>query len=117
MLRGRATRHDTAGPGRHRLLGDLPREVGVLSAVAFAVALGFGFVAPALPVFARHFGVGRTAAGAVLSVFALMRLASALIGGRLVNRYGERLILAAGIGIVAVSSALAGLSHKNWNFS
>jgi len=111
MLRGRATRHDTAGPGRHRLLGDLPREVGVLSAVAFAVALGFGFVAPALPVFARHFGVGRTAAGAVLSVFALMRLASALIGGRLVNRYGERLILAAGIGIVAVSSALAGLSR------
>ncbi len=94
-----------------RLLGDLPREVGVLSAVAFSVALGFGFVAPALPVFARHFGVGRTAAGAVLSVFALMRLCSALFSGRLVNRFGERIILATGIGIVAVSSALAGLSQ------
>ena len=94
-----------------RLLGDLPREVGVLSAVAFSVALGFGFVAPALPVFAREFGVGATAAGAVLSVFALMRLTSALAGGRLVNRFGERLILATGIGIVAISSALAGLSQ------
>jgi len=94
-----------------RLLGDLPREVGVLSAVAFSVALGFGFVAPALPVFARHFGVGRTAAGAVLSVFALMRLTSALMGGRLVNRYGERVILATGIIIVALSSALAGLAQ------
>ncbi|MEP6464292.1 MAG: MFS transporter [Frankiaceae bacterium] len=98
-------------PTRRRLLGDLPREVGVLSAVAFSVALGFGFVAPALPVFARQFGVGRTAAGAVLSVFALMRLTSALAGGRLVNRFGERLILATGIGIVAISSALAGLSQ------
>ena len=89
----------------------LPREVGVLSAVAFAVAVGFGVVAPAIPVYAREFGVGRTAAGAVISAFAFMRLVSALGSGRLVNRIGERLVLAIGIGIVAVSSALAGLAQ------
>jgi MFS family permease len=89
----------------------LPREVGVLSAVAFAVALGFGVVAPAIPVFARQFGVGVTAAGGVISAFAFMRLVSALAGGRLVDRLGERTVLAAGIGIVAVSSFLAGLSQ------
>jgi MFS family permease len=89
----------------------LPREVGVLTAVAFAVAVGFGVVAPAIPVYAREFGVGRTAAGAVISAFAFMRLVSALGSGRLVNRIGERLVLAIGIGIVAVSSALAGLAQ------
>jgi len=83
----------------------------VLTAVAFAVAVGFGVVAPAIPVYAREFGVGRTAAGAVISAFAFMRLVSALGSGRLVNRIGERLVLALGIGIVAVSSALAGLAQ------
>ncbi len=90
----------------------LPREVAVLTAVAFAVAVGFGVVAPAIPVYAREFGVGRTAAGAVISAFAFMRLVSALGSGRLVNRIGERLVLAVGIGIVAVSSALAGLAQS-----
>jgi DHA1 family multidrug resistance protein-like MFS transporter len=91
----------------------LPREVYVLAAVAFAVAVGFGIVAPIIPVFAREeFGVGRTAAGAVISAFAFMRLVSALAGGRLVDRLGERWVLATGIGIVAVSSLLAGLAQN-----
>ncbi|GAC1323579.1 MAG: MFS transporter [Mycobacteriales bacterium] len=93
-------------------LRGLPREVGVLVAVAFAVAVGFGIVAPAIPLFARHFGVGRTAAGAVISIFAAMRLVSAFGAGKLVDRLGERRILALGIGLVAVSSALAGLASS-----
>jgi len=96
--------------GRGPLAG-LPLEVGVLSSVAFFVAAGFGFVAPAIPLFARSFGVSRAAAAAVVSAFALMRLASALGVGKLVNRIGERVVLGAGIAIVAISSALAGLAH------
>jgi MFS family permease len=88
------------------------REVAVLSAVAFSVAVGFGLVAPVITPFAASFGVGKAAAGLVISVFALMRLASALACGRLVNRIGERLVLALGIGIVGVSSALAGASQS-----
>ena len=56
--------------------GRLPREVYVLTAVAFAVAVGFGVVAPAIPVFAKAFDVSNTAAGAVVSAFALMRFVS-----------------------------------------
>jgi MFS transporter, DHA1 family, multidrug resistance protein len=97
---------------RGRLFGDLPAEVAVLTAVAFSVAIGFGIVAPVIPLFAHHFGVGRTAVGLVLSAFAFMRLASALGVGRLVDAIGERVVLATGIGIVAVSSALAGLAHS-----
>ena len=88
----------------------MPPEVAVLTAVAFSVALGFGIVAPAIPLFAKAFGVTNFAAGAVISVFALVRFASAPVAGRLVNRLGERVVLASGIGIVGVSSLLAGLS-------
>ncbi len=90
----------------------LPREVAVLSAVAFSVAVGFGILSPAIPLFAHEFGVSNTAVGAVISAFALMRLASALAVGRLVNAIGERIVLATGITIVAVSSALAGLANS-----
>jgi MFS family permease len=95
-----------------RFFQGLPREVAVLAAVAVAVAIGFGVVATALPEFARSFGVGKFWAGAVISAFALMRFVSALGGGRLVDSFGERIILASGIGIVAVSTGLAGLSQS-----
>jgi MFS family permease len=90
----------------------LPREVAVLAAVAFAVAVGYGIVGPAIPVFARQFGVGETAAGLVISAFAFMRFISALAGGRMVERFGERAILTWGILIVALSTGLAGLSQS-----
>jgi MFS family permease len=97
-----------------RLLRDLPAEVRALTGVGFMVALGFGLVAPALPLFAREFGVGKAAAGAVVAAFALMRLLMAPFVGRMVNAVGERVLLASGIGVVAVSSALAGLSQSYW---
>ncbi len=92
-------------------LRGLPREVGVLAAIAFCVALGFGIVAPAIPVFARTFGVTALLAGAVISVFALMRLITSPGAGALVNRIGERAVLSSGLAIVAVSSLLAGFSQ------
>lgn len=97
-----------------RGLKELPSEVRALVGVAFMVALGFGLVAPAIPLFARQFGVGKTAAGAVLSAFALMRLMTAPFVGRLVNAAGERIVLATGIGVVAVSSALSGFAQAYW---
>lgn len=90
----------------------LPREVAILTAVSFTVALGFGIVAPAIPAFARQFGVSTAAAASVISAFALLRVIGALPAGRLVDRFGEHAVMAAGIGIVAVSSVLAGLSQS-----
>ena len=96
---------------RFRLgLGDLPPQVAVLTAVAFSVALGFGILAPAIPLFAKHFHVSNFQASAVISVFALLRFVSAPVAGRLVDRMGERVIMASGIGIVGVSSLVAGFS-------
>jgi MFS transporter, DHA1 family, multidrug resistance protein len=97
-----------------RGLRELPSEVRALVGVGFMVALGFGLVSPAIPLFARQFGVDRTAAGAVISAFALTRLLAAPFVGRIVNAIGERVVLATGIGIVAVSSLLAGLAQDYW---
>jgi MFS transporter, DHA1 family, multidrug resistance protein len=91
---------------------DLPPEVAVLTAVSFTVALGFGIVAPVIPAFARQFGVSVAVAASVISVFALMRVFGALPTGRLVDRFGEPGVMAAGIAVVAVSSVLAGFSQS-----
>jgi len=95
-------------------LRDLPREVAVLGAVAFCVALGFGIVATSLSLFAKSFGVSNLWAGSVISVFAAFRFLAAPGAGWLVNRTGERLVLASGIAIVAASSLFAGLSQSFW---
>jgi len=89
----------------------LPREVYVLGLVAFCVAVGFGVLVPVLPVFARSFGVGNTEVGAVISAFALMRLVSSPFCGWLIKIFSERIIMATGIFIVAISSGLAGISE------
>ncbi|HEY5980654.1 MAG TPA: MFS transporter [Microlunatus sp.] len=90
----------------------LPRDVLVLGLIAFCVAVGFGVLVPVLPVFARGFGVGNTEVGAVISVFALMRLAVSPFCGRLISWMGERTVLATGIFIVAGSSGLAGAAQS-----
>ena len=82
----------------------------ILTAISFTVALGFGIVAPDIPAFARHFGVSTAAAAGVVSAFALMRIVGALPAGRLVDRLGEPVVMAAGIAIVAVSSIVAGFA-------
>lgn len=99
---------------RRRLIGDvsLPREVYVLGLVAFCVAVGFGVLVPVLPLLARSFGVGNFEVGAVISAFALMRLASSPFCGRLIVVLSERVVMATGIFIVAISSGLAGIAHS-----
>lgn len=84
----------------------------MLGIIAFFVMVGFGVVIPVLPVFVRSFHVGYTEVGAVVSAFALMRLVASPFCGKLIDWIGERTILAIGIGIVAVSSALVGFAHS-----
>lgn len=96
---------------RTPLLAGLPKEVAVLTAIAFCVALGFGILAPSLPIFARTFEVSALQASAVISVFALMRFVSAPGAGALTDRFGERVVMSSGLMIVALSSLAAGFSQ------
>ncbi|KJK50411.1 MFS transporter permease [Lentzea aerocolonigenes] len=90
----------------------LPVEVWVLVAASFIIAIGFGIVAPVLPVYALSFGVGHTAVAALISTFAFVRLAFAPVSGRLVNKFGEPRVYIVGILIVAFGTALSGFSSS-----
>jgi MFS family permease len=96
--------HDDGAPGRAAPGEALPWEVWALLAGSFLVAVGFGIVAPALPVFARSFGVGVTAAAAVVSALPVLRLLFAPVSGRLVARVGERATYLTGLLVVAAST-------------
>ena len=96
------------------VLRRIPKEIWVLVMAAFAIALGYGLIAPILPQFARSFDVGFAAAAAIVTVFALVRLAFAPGGGALVQRFGERRVYLVGLGIVAVSTGAVAFAQSYW---
>lgn len=92
----------------------IPREIRVLIAAAFVIAIGFGLVAPVLPAYARSFDVGVAAASVIVSAFAFMRLVFAPAGGALITRLGERPVYLAGLLIVAASTGACALATSYW---
>lgn len=92
----------------------LPRDIKVMLAAAFLIALGFGLVAPVLPQFATTFDVGATAAAVIVSIFAFMRLVFAPGGGALIGRLGERPVYVGGLLIVAASTAACAFAQDYW---
>ncbi|MEE1620702.1 MFS transporter [Zafaria sp. J156] len=93
--------------------GTLPRvpgEIKVLICAAFVIAIGFGLIAPVLPQFARSFDVGIVAAGFIVSVFAVTRLAFAPASGRMTDRLGEPVVYVGGVLVVAVSTLLCAVA-------
>ena len=92
----------------------LPREIKVLVAAAFLIAIGFGIVAPVLPQFAQSFDVSVGAAAVVVSVFAFTRMVFAPLSGWLVERMGERRTYILGILIVSASSAACAFAQDYW---
>ena len=83
-----------------------------LLAISVTVALGFGMVIPALPLFARSFGVGLAVLGLVQLVFGLTRFSFGVVGGLVVDRFGDRACTMAGLLIVAASSYAMGFSQN-----
>jgi MFS family permease len=77
----------------------------MLVVAGFVVAVGYGLIAPALPEYARSFGVGIALVSAVVSSFAFVRLASAPLSGRLVDRRGGAFAFCLGLLVVGGSSA------------
>lgn len=84
--------------------------VGGVLGTSFAVALGFGLIAPALSTFATRLGADFGAAGAVIATFAAVRLLFNGPAGSLTDRFGARPIVAGGLLIVAVSAAATGFA-------
>ena len=92
----------------------LPTAVYITTAVGFFVAIGYGLVVPAIPLFAKSFGVNNTAIGLIVSTFAFARFTSGFFVGKLIEKYSERLVLGSGLMVVALSTFLTGLSQSYW---
>ena len=92
----------------------IPRGIWVLLSANVVIALGYGLIAPALPTFARSFDVGITAASAVVSAFAVMRLIFAPGAGKLIAAVGERRIYLIGLVIVALSTLACAFAQNYW---
>ena len=71
---------------------------------------GVSLVAPIIPLYALEFGVSYTAAGALITGFALARLMFSLLGGVAGDRYGARRVAIAGALLLTVSSVTAALA-------
>ncbi|MCV9994449.1 MFS transporter [Paeniglutamicibacter sp. ZC-3] len=93
-------------------LPSVPREIRVLVAAAFVVALGFGLIAPILPQFATSFNVGVAAASVIVSIFAFARLIFAPVSGKLTDWLGEPTVYVTGVLIVAASTILCGFAQS-----
>ncbi len=92
------------------ILSDRAVRIPVL--IVFVIMLGFGIIAPILPLYARSFGVSYDAASLLISAFAFARLVFDPIAGPVVDRYGERLCAMTGVVFVGASSVLAGLARS-----
>lgn len=92
----------------------IPREIKVLVAAAFIIAIGFGIIAPVLPQYAQSFNASATAVSAVVSAFGLTRLLFAPFSGRITSRFGETPAYMTGVLIVAASMFLIAFSQEYW---
>jgi DHA1 family multidrug resistance protein-like MFS transporter len=82
-----------------------------LLAMSITVALGFGMLIPVLPRFAKDFGVSLAVVGLVQLVFGLTRFSFGIVGGVVVDRFGERSSTITGLLIVSLSSYACGFSE------
>jgi MFS family permease len=73
-------------------------------------------IVPVFPLFARSFGVGLAAIGLVQMVFGTTRFSFGLVGGLVVDRFGERACTMTGLLIVSVSSYAVGFSQNFLQF-
>src|SRR5207245_5451334 len=78
------------------------RAIRVVMLITFVIMLGFGIIAPILPLYARSFGVGYGDAGLLISAFAFTRLVMDLFAGAIVHRYGDRAAATGGLVVVAI---------------
>lgn len=85
----------------------VPGPVYALAFVNVCIGLGYGVVAPVIPVFARDFGVTDLAASSVVSIYAFTRVLASFGASRLLVRFDERTVLTAGLLIAATSSLAA----------
>jgi MFS family permease len=92
-----------------RLLRSNERLMMIMVSTVLVMS-GQGVISPVLPLFAKSFGVGATAVGLTLSIFALARLLLNVPLGVVSDRRGRRPLLVAGPLVVGIGMIGSGFS-------
>jgi len=79
---------------------------------AMTLAVGTGMVIPAIPVYAKSFGVSFEVASLVIIIQQLGTTLSSLPVGMLMDRIGRRKVVLAGPFLLAISSLLSAMAHS-----
>jgi len=86
------------------------RVLAWICLLIFVNQLGFGSIVPAVPLYARSFGVPLSAIGLTIAVYGLARFLVSLPVGQVSDRYGRRYALAIGGAITVLGNVLCAIS-------
>jgi MFS family permease len=78
--------------------------VGSVLLVVLVVMAGLGMAFPIVPLYARSFGVSLAAVGAFIATYGASRLVFDLVGGALIDRWGERIVTVVGLTVMSGAS-------------
>lgn len=90
------------------------RELLTVLVTTAITMMGQGVMSPVLPLFAKELGVSITFVGLVVGIFGMGRVVMNIPAGMLSDRFGRRVTLAVGPGILMVSSLLIAFSTTYW---
>ena len=90
------------------------KKILVLMINMFIAIGSFGIVIPILPEYLQSIGEGGTAAGLMIAIFAGAQFFMSPIAGKWADDYGRRMMIIAGLGILALSMFVFYLSDHIW---
>ena len=90
------------------------RLVLMLSAVVAVDTMFYTALAPLLPHFATHFGLGKGGAGVLAATYAAGVLAASVPGGMAASRLGPKSAVLFGVALTAVATLGFGLAGDKW---
>jgi DHA1 family tetracycline resistance protein-like MFS transporter len=97
-------------PARQRL----PRGYGVVWTTVAIDLVGFGIVAPILPLYAERFGASGFTVGLLFASFSLAQFVCAPIAGRLSDRIGRKPVILLSLFGTALGSLVTGAANALW---
>jgi MFS family permease len=90
------------------------RLVLLLSAVVAVDTMFYTALAPLLPHFATHYGLGKGGAGVLAALYAAGVLAASVPGGMAASRLGPKKAVLLGVALTALASLAFGLATDKW---